>query len=267
MLWDAHMHTRFSGDSEADPVDMIMAAKAKGLAGITFTDHLDLDYPKEPDIFLLDMEDYYSSHRATGAKYSDESFAILTGIELGIQPQVVEELNRIVDTYDFDEVIGSTHVVDNIDPYYDEFWVDADPVAKYRRYYEVILQNIKDFPRFDTLAHLDYIFRYRKESNNPDSYSDYREVVDAILEEIIRRDIALEINTGSFRNGLINPNPNPSIIKRYKELGGKLITLGADAHKPEFVAAHFEEMPALLKECGFDSFVVYEKRKPVEFAL
>ena len=55
MLWDTHLHTHFSGDSDATPEDMIQSAMKKGLSGICITDHLDLDYPNEPELFLQDI--------------------------------------------------------------------------------------------------------------------------------------------------------------------------------------------------------------------
>ena len=58
MLWDTHMHTHFSGDSDADPRQMIAAAEGAGLAGLCFTDHLDYDYPDDKDLFLLDFDSY-----------------------------------------------------------------------------------------------------------------------------------------------------------------------------------------------------------------
>ena len=47
MLWDTHMHTAFSGDSNASPKAMADQAQKLGLDGICVTDHLDYDYPKE----------------------------------------------------------------------------------------------------------------------------------------------------------------------------------------------------------------------------
>ena len=84
---------------------------------------------------------------------------------------------------------------------------------------------------------------------------------------IIKMDKALEINTGGLRKGLSNPNPAKTIIKRYNELGGKMITLGADAHVPDHVAADFEALPELLKDCGFNEFVVFKNRKPEAYPL
>ena len=53
MLWDTHMHSQFSGDSHTPQEDMIAAAKQKNLKGICFTDHLDIDYPDEPETPVL----------------------------------------------------------------------------------------------------------------------------------------------------------------------------------------------------------------------
>ena len=58
MLNDTHMHCCFSGDSEANPEDMILAAIQKGLDGLCFTDHFDYDYQNDPELFLLDFSSY-----------------------------------------------------------------------------------------------------------------------------------------------------------------------------------------------------------------
>lgn len=268
MFWDNHMHSDFSGDSTANPLDMINAAKAKNLGGITFTDHLDLDYKEEPGLFDLNISDYYSKQRAIASEYSTASFTILTGIEVGLQPQVADRNRELVLSEDFDYIIGSTHVIDGDDPYFNKIWNEHTPDYIFQRYYECILENIKCFNDFDAIGHLDYAFRYY---NNPekayDSYLDFSEVVDAILDEIIRKDKALEINSAAFRKGFSQPNPCDKIIKRYREKGGSLITLGADAHFPEHVACDFDRMTALISDCGFKEFVVYKKRIPISYPL
>ena len=69
-LWDTHMHSQFSGDSEAPQEEMISSAIEKGLAGICFTDHLDIDYPEEPDIFLLDLPNYIRKNMPQSFRYA-----------------------------------------------------------------------------------------------------------------------------------------------------------------------------------------------------
>ena len=92
-LWDTHMHSQFSGDSEAPQEEMISSAIEKGLAGICFTDHLDIDYPEEPDIFLLDLPNYTSSVLAYQEKYAAK-LPVRLGIELGLQPHLVCAVHR-----------------------------------------------------------------------------------------------------------------------------------------------------------------------------
>ena len=69
MLWDTHMHCAFSGDSDADPELMIQSAIEKQLDGICFTDHLDYDYPEEPELFLLDFPAYQERIFSLKEKY------------------------------------------------------------------------------------------------------------------------------------------------------------------------------------------------------
>ena len=71
MLWDTHLHTRYSGDSTAEPEDMVQAALQHGLDGICFTDHIDYDYPKEPELFLFDMDAYQKELSELKEKYQN----------------------------------------------------------------------------------------------------------------------------------------------------------------------------------------------------
>ena len=73
----------------------------------------------------------------------------------------------------------------------------------------------------------------------------------------------LEINTSSHRYSLKDSTPSRDILKLYKELGGKIITIGSDSHKPEHLGAYIDEAKELLKETGFDSFCTFEKMKPI----
>lgn len=263
LLSDNHMHTSFSGDCSFAPEVMITTARKKALSGITLTDHLDWDYPDDPDLFALDLDAYYDFLEKASSAYSDEAFTVRKGIELGLQPHLCERLHALTTQYDFDYIIGSTHVIHGQDPYYSAFFHGKTEQEAFSEYYNSILENIRAFSDFDAIGHLDYGFRYQTyRSVIDDTYTPYREIVDEILRFIIRKDIALEINMSGFHYGLSEPHPSHSIIRRYKELGGELITIGADAHKPDDIALGFSVLPALLRDCGFDTFAVYENRKP-----
>lgn len=261
MLWDTHMHTHFSGDSDADPREMIRSGKEKGLAGICFTDHLDLDYPNDPAEFLIDFPAYFQELCQVQKDFSSE-FPVYIGLELGLQPHLSKELPAIVSEHPFDFVIGSSHVVHGIDPYYPEYYIGKTEDEAYREYFESILENLAVFDCFDVYGHIDYVVRYGPNRNTYYSYEKFADIIDEILKTLIQKGKGIEINTGGFKYGLGHPNPTEAILKRYRELGGEIITIGADAHKPEHVAFDFEKVPDILKNAGFSYYTVFKNRKP-----
>lgn len=266
MLWDTHMHTCFSGDSDAAPEDMIKRAISLGLDGICITDHLDYDYLDDPDLFLLDLPAYEKNMRHLRDIYADE-FPVHFGIELGLQPHLARKHAKVVSSYDFDFVIGSSHVVNGIDPYYPRFYDGRTESEAYREYFESVLDNIRAFDDFDVYGHLDYVVRYGPGKNADYSYVKYKDVIDEILKELIHRTKGIEVNTAGFKYGLGHPNPTEDIIRRYRELGGEIITIGSDAHKPEHIAYDFQKIPELLQTCGFSHYTVFQGRRPVFIPL
>lgn len=261
MLWDTHMHTHFSGDSEADPENMVKAAIQKGLEGLCFTDHYDYDYPNDPELFLLDIKHYQDAIAGLRAKYA-ATFPIRWGIELGLQPHIVEQNNKIAHSYPFDFIIGSSHVVHGIDPYYKEYYEGREESAAYLEYFESILENLHTDADFDVYGHIDYVVRYGPCKNEHYSYEAYAEIIDEILRTLISKGKGIEINTAGFKYGLGHPNPSEQILSRYRELGGEIVTIGADGHAPEHVAYDFSKVPAILKSAGFRYYTVFEARKP-----
>lgn len=261
MLWDTHMHCRFSGDSESNPRKMIESAIEKGLSGICFTDHQDTDYREEPGRFDLNIPAYYEKIHALKEEYRDR-LEILWGIELGLQPHVAQENLLLVQEYPFDFVIGSSHVVDHMDIYYPSFYDGRTERTAYRRYFESILENLATDADFDVYGHLDYVVRYGPNRNHCYSYEKYADLIDAILRRIIEKGKGIELNMAGFKYRLGHPNPTEDILRRYKELGGEILTIGSDAHKPVQVAWEYERVPELLKSVGFDYFTVFKARKP-----
>ena len=168
----------------------------------------------------------------------------------------------ILSQYPFDFVIGSSHVMHGVDPYYPAYWENHTEEEGYQEYFESILENIAVFDGFDVYGHIDYVVRYGPNKNASYSYQKYADIIDEILKALIIKGKGIEINTGGFKYGLGHPNPAEDIIKRYHELGGEIITIGADAHQPEHVAFDFEKVPSILKEAGFTHYTVFKNRKP-----
>lgn len=261
MFWDSHMHCNFSGDSEASPESMIEQAIQLGLPGLCFTDHLDYDYPSEPDLFVLDLDSYQEKMLALKEKYANR-FPLHFGIELGLQPHLAEKLTSVVTEHPFDFVIGSSHVVHGFDPYYGGFFENRTEEDAYYEYFASIIENLQAFQDFDVYGHIDYVVRYGPTKNKNYTYQKYADIIDQVLRALIEAGKGIEINTGGFKYGLGHPNPTEDVIRRYRELGGEIITIGADAHAPEHVAYDFEKVAPILLDCGFKYYTVFEKRKP-----
>lgn len=260
MFWDQHMHCNFSGDSDALPEDMIKAGIAHGLSGICFTDHLDYDYPEEPNIFLLDFDNYFKALSDLREKYADK-ISVNIGIELGLQPQAAGQNLAVAEKYPFDFIIGSSHVVNHMDPYYPEFFAERNEDEAYMEYFESVLKNINSCVDFDVYGHIDYVVRYGPNKNAFYTYEKFKDIIDEILTQLISKGKGIEVNTGGFKYGLGHPNPTEDIIRRYRELGGEIITMGADAHVPEYVAYEFGKTAQIIKNCGFKYYTVFKNRK------
>lgn len=267
IIADYHVHSDFSGDSQAPMEDMIEQAIKLGLKKICFTDHMDHDYPHKGDIsFIFDPEDYIPKLQDLKEQYATQ-IEILTGIELGLQPHVTEYYKKLMKQYPFDFAIGSTHVLDYVDPYFPQFWEHRTKEEGLQAYFQSIIDNCKLFrEEFNVYGHLDYIIRYvpTKDGKKADySYADYSDLLDEVLRTILECGKGIEINTSGFKYGLGYAHPKIEILKRYKELGGQLITVGSDAHKPEHLCFDFKVVPDLLKSLGYTYYTTFVQRKPI----
>lgn len=263
---DFHMHTSFSSDGQADTRRMIQSAIKKGLDTICITDHMDADFPFYEELgedpFHLDVENYVQELSRLQEEFADK-IDIRIGIELGLQTHLKEYYQKLVDSYPFDFVIGSIHLVKGKDPYFREKYGDVTDTELYRDAFEETLENIKVNPPTDILGHIDYVVRYGRYQEKEYSYWKYADLIDKILKHVIEQGKGIEFNTAGFKYGLPFGNPHPDVIRRYRELGGEIITVGADGHRPEHVAYDFGRVSDILKTCGFKYYTEFKERKPI----
>lgn len=262
---DCHLHSSFSGDSETPMEEMIRKGISMGLKTMCFTEHQDFDYPDSPEgpgsIFLLNTDSYLYDLARLKEKYAGQ-IRLLFGVELGLQPEVVRQNAVYARSYDFDFIIGSSHVCHGKDPYYPAFYEGRSENQAYLEYFESILENLRKFSNFDVYGHLDYVVRYGPDRDRNYSYEKYKDVLDAILELLLEKEKGLELNTGGLKSGMRDFHPCADILKRYRELGGEIITVGSDAHDAEHLAGHFDRAAEALKACGFRYYTIFEKRVP-----
>ena len=276
---DSHVYTAFSTDSKEPMEQMLMAAIENGFPSICFTDHMDYNFPviynKSSDTeppFFLDTDAYFIETRRLIPLYPQ--IKIRTGIELGLKEDAKDKCMELLNLYKFDFVIGSTHLVDNTDPYYDIFWEGTDEKTAIQKFYEATLENAKSGVDFDVYGHIDYITRYTpymkklRSSNlfDEDYYisitNNFLDIIEAILKELINSGKGIELNTSGIKYGLHHPHPHEKILKLYKELGGEIITIGSDAHEARHLGFGFDGVPEILKTCGFKYYTEFTNRRP-----
>lgn len=266
MYFDFHIHSSFSEDSTSPMEDMIQTGIKQNLKGMCFTEHTDLDFPENNLAFLTNLDEYQKIFLELKEKYQSQ-IELFFGLEVGLQPHLKKEIPELCASKNFDFLIGSTHVVDRLDPYKATFFENRSETQAYQRYFEVLLKNIQTYSCFDVCGHIDYVVRYGPSKNACYSYKDYSDLLDEILKTLIQKEIGIECNTSGFKYGLGQPHPSCEILKRYKELGGEIITLGSDSHLPCHIAYDFDKASALLKSCGFRYYTIFKNRTPKFIAL
>ena len=270
MVSDMHVHTSFSSDSFTPPEAQIERAIEMGMKHICITDHQDYYYPPAQYNFLIggdgNLEPYISKLEDLKEKYKGK-IEVLTGIEFGLQPFLCAKYDEVYKQYPFDLVIGSTHVFDGHDTEDIELYEFRERKESILDYFETEYRNLKRTNGYDVVGHMDFILRDVPGKNNEFSILDYYDILDEIVQLLIRKDKAIEINTKSLAVGMQDVSPSVMILGRYKKLGGKLITFGSDAHVPEAVGREFQIASDILEVIGFDQYCIFRNHEPVFLPL
>lgn len=257
-MFDLHMHSTVSFDGHDAPIKMARAAVKAGLKEICFTDHI--DYGKKPDdqSMIFDTAVY-------NAAYDDlemEGLTIRRGMEFGLYPDNVERFRQDLQRRPFDFVLGSVHFIGEQDVYLKDYWVGKTVFQAEREYLETTLACIQAHEDFDVLGHLTYISKVRAHpAPRPVPYEEHRSIVDEILRTLARKGKGMEMNTsGVDRCG--DFLPSEQIFRRFKELGGQIVTVGSDAHTASRVGQYTDRACHILKDI-FGYVCTFQERQPV----
>lgn len=269
ILADQHTHCNFSTDSDSTPESMVQGAITKGITHLCLTDHMDLEYPgttEEKPLFEFNAANYFTALTPLKETYRNNLYLGI-GVELGLRPGREDlnfQMNKLLTDYSFDFVLGSVHLLDNDDPYYESYWTNRTVKDILSKYFNDMLVSLQEYDNFDSLGHLDYLIRYIPACCGEKDYvfKEYREVLDEIFKLLIDKNKALEINTAGLIKGLSCFHPKLEAVKRYVELGGEKITIGSDGHSPDKIATEFSKTEELLKTCGLNGYFVYRNRIP-----
>ena len=256
---DYHVHS-ISPDAGVPMEKMCKSAIKKGLEEIAFTDHYEFyAHGIVTEHFHEEyLRQYWRSLERCREKFEGQ-LVIRQGLEIGQMHLCPEKALKIICAYPFDFIIGSLHKIENIDVSQMEYTEKTMPrIAE--AYYRHLLR-LSEVGEFDCLGHLDLIKRHSAKNGLPDYYDRYEKEITRILKNLIARGKGMEINTSGIRQEAGESMPSLKTVKLFADLGGTMVTVGSDAHKPEDVAADFHEAEKLLKEAGIREVTGFKRRR------
>ena len=283
MYADYHLHCEYSDDSNEPMENQIQEAITLGLDEMCFTDHVDygikrdwddpegiiirhaIEHGKEVDLVLANVNypKYFEALNMYQKKYAS-SISIKKGLEFGIQSITVDAYEKLYASYqdDLDFVLFSMHQVNNLEFWTQDFQKEKTQKQYNDEYYKEIYQTMQIFHHYSCLAHLDLLARYDENGIYP--FENEKDIIAEILKYAIRDGKGIEINTSSWKYGLKDTQPSRAILKLYKDLGGKIITVGSDAHETKYLASHIKDAYAILKnEIGINEICTFDHMQPI----
>ncbi|MBR6267692.1 MAG: histidinol-phosphatase HisJ family protein [Selenomonadaceae bacterium] len=250
MIFDNHMHTEFSFDSEMKVKDAIAKADKLGM-GIVFTEHFDYDYPGEED-FTFPPEAYMEAYSPFRCDH------LRLGVEIGMTKESREVNKQFINKAPFDLVIGSIHLLNGRDIYFPDFYRNRSKEDVYRTYFTAMAEEaaVQDI---DVLGHIDYMARYAPYAEPKLDYKCFKEEIDEVLRIILDRGIIIELNSRRLgdRQALEELTP---IYSRYREMGGKYVTIGSDAHTADAIGANFNTALDFIETVGLRQVTFCERK-------
>ena len=251
MIFDSHIHTKFSADSEMVAAEAVAKAKSLNL-GMVFTEHFDYGLELYGKKFTFDPAAYMNEYRNLRGDN------VRLGVEIGMRKSARAEIADFIAQADFDFVIGSIHLVDDYDIYYPEFYVGKDKETAYKKYFRHIAEEAA-VTDYDALGHIDYICRIAPYDNPAIDYPTFSAQIDEILKIVVDREKVLELNTRRFYSARAVEELVP-VYKKYRELGGRFVTVGSDAHKDEAVGNYFNRALEFAHELELTPVTFRERR-------
>lgn len=259
---DSHNHTTLSPDAENTPEEMVARAMQLGISHYTVTDHLEINkfYDEE---YLYEAPVMAASEIMPKLKeeYKDK-IDVLYGVELGQPLFDLPLTTRILATYNYDFIIGSVHYIRGYDDFYYLDYRNCDIEKLLEQYYAETLE-MAQWGGFDVLGHMTYPLRYITGNYGIEAdMSRYSKIIDEIFKVLIKNNMGIEINTSGLFQKIKQASPDLPLVKRYRELGGEIITIGSDAHCVKDLGRGIPEGIEIARKAGFDKICYFEKRNP-----
>lgn len=262
--FDFHMHTDSSPDGHASALEMCQSAIQKGFTHIAITDHLDFpDY--DTDHYAERTERAWAEMSKLDSQVGDK-LQVSKGIELGSPLLMPEVTDTVLKTHPYDFILASLHQLGREPDFYFVDFSKVDIIKTIDDYFDGLIA-IVNWGQFSSLSHLTYPFRYIPKELAPSDYSRWMDQIDVVMKGLIDKNLSMEINTSGLRKAIGVTAPDLPLIQHYYDLGGRMITIGSDAHYVQDVGAGIDETIELAKSVGFEYAATYKDLKPTMVKL
>jgi len=254
---DYHLHTRFSEDGANTPEEMCRRAVELDLPEIGFSEHWDVG-PHEKHPRFFQPEPWFEEIERLRGLFAGQ-LTVRAGIEIAEPHLYPAETAEVLGRAPFDYVLGSVHFVGP------NFMFDESHFRKhtadeiYGAYFAEVEAMLRSAD-LDAVAHFDVAARIGKPILGYDP-ARYEGQIRRVLEIVIQRGLALEVNAGGLRKPARVLMPDPLIIKWYAGMGGERVTLGSDAHRVGDLGTGLEAALAAIQEAGISQVLRFERRQ------
>ena len=268
-MLDIHSHSLHSHDANYDVTEMCEAACKQGITVFAVTDHYDMcgDQALLAEFDLQIMQS--AADTRTAAELYQDRLRLLVGIELGQPLENRAKSESVIGSYPFDFILGALHNAPGRPDLYDFVSDEADEDLNVylEAYFTALLDTIR-WGRFDSAAHITYPFRYiLRRQKKPYPFRRWDDYIEAAVMLLAEKSLALELNTSGLRREPSYIMPDARWIKRFRELGGEKLTIGADAHTPNNVGSGIAEGMDIAAKAGFRYLCYFVSRGPQYFKL
>ena len=255
-MFDQHVHSNFSFDSNEELENYINVSNKND---IVTTEHLDFANP------IINYEDssieylkYIEEIDSLNKKYSNKFFS---GIEIGYTPNSEKRIEDFLKDKNFNLKLLSIHQ----NGLFDYMCVNKKLIsleAFIQEYFEQMIQALESSIEFNVLAHFEYGIRIIDISVT-DFDSLASKFLNKIIELIVKKEIAFEVNTKSMYK-YKKENLYSYMIEKYLKKGGKLFTLGSDAHNIKDYAYKFDDARKFLLARNVKEIILFKDKIKME---
>ena len=264
---DYHIHSTHSKDGKNTVLEMCEAALGRGLREICLTEHLDFDR-QDPDYGFLDWEAFAEAVAEARARYAGR-LVIRQGLEFDFRRAYGDEPAEVLATMPCDFRIGSVHTAAGLHLYdlakrplpadFDVRGLQAEYLAE--------VEALAASGLASAIGHFDYVYKQLPDLVRPYRDERYWRRAERILARCVAAAAALEVNTHHMLDRGLGMAADVEILRRYRALGGRLVTVGSDAHHREDIAHNFAAAGQALREAGFDAVTGFQSLRPYPVGL